>query len=179
MRRKFHKPALIAAASATLLAAVSIAHVACAKSPNATPSFAATVSASATPTSTPGAATALDIEVMGMRNDSGEVGCSLFNDPAAFPRDDSKVIRHVWAPIHGGKSTCEFIGLPKGEYAAVVFHDENGNHEFDMNAFGMPKEGYGFSNDAAALFSPPDFKSAAFTYSGTRLHLIVHIRYWF
>jgi uncharacterized protein (DUF2141 family) len=177
MRKRFHKPALIAAASATLLAAVSIAHVAGAQTPNATPSFAAIASASATPTSTPGADTALDIEVMGMRNDSGEVGCSLFNDPAGFPRDDSKVIRHVWAPIHAGKSTCEFTGLPRGQYAAVVFHDENGNHEFDMNAFGLPKEGYGFSNDAAALFSPPDFQSAAFTYSGTRLYLIVNIRY--
>jgi uncharacterized protein (DUF2141 family) len=172
MKKRFHKPASIAAAVAILLA---VARVCGAQTPVTTASVAPT--ASATPTATPTADTALDIEVMGLRNDSGEVGCSLFNDPAGFPRDDNKVIRHVWAPIRGGKSTCEFTGLPNGQYAAVVFHDENGDHEFNMNAFGLPKEGYGFSNDAAALFSPPDFHSAAFTYSGTRLYLIVNIRY--
>ena len=172
MRMKFQGPASIAAALAILLA---VAHVCSAQTPLAVASVAPT--ASATPTATPGADTALDIEVIGLRNDSGEVGCSLFNDPAGFPRDDSKVIRHVWAPIRGGKSTCEFAGLPNGQYAAVIFHDENGDHEFNMNAFGLPKEGYGFSNDAAALFSPPDFQAAAFTYSGARLYLIVNIRY--
>ena len=98
--------------------------------------------------------------MIGLRNDAGQVGCSIFNDAQAFPRDDSKVLHHVWAPIHAGKAVCEFTGLAPGDYAAVVFHDENGDHEFNMNAFGMPMEGYGFSNDAAALFAPPDFKSA-------------------
>lgn len=175
MKKGFHEPAMVASAVAMLLSVVSVARLCSAQTPLATASVAPT--AGATPTATPGADTALDIEVMGLRNDSGEVGCSLFNDPAGFPRDDNKVIRHVWAPIRGRKSTCEFTGLPIGQYAAVVFHDENGDHEFNMNAFGLPKEGYGFSNDAAALFSPPDFQSAAFTYSGARLYLIVNIRY--
>ncbi len=134
---------------------------------------------SATPSATPSASSenALDIEVVGLRNDSGEVGCSLFNDPVAYPRDDSKVISHVWAPIHDGKAVCEFVGLQPGPYAAVVFHDENGDHEFNMNAFGMPKEGYGFSNDAAALFGPPTFDSASFNYTGKKLYLVINIRY--
>jgi uncharacterized protein (DUF2141 family) len=87
------------------------------------------------------------------------------------------VLRHVWTRIHAGKAICEFADLAPGEYAAVVFHDENGDREFNMNAFGMPMEGYGFSNDAAALFAPPDFKSAAFTYNGTHLYLVINIRY--
>ena len=99
--------------------------------------------AAQTPTSTPSASAQnpLDIEVIGLRNDAGQVGCSIFNDAQAFPRDDSKVLRHVWTPIHAGKAVCEFTGLAPGDYAAVVFHDENGDHEFNMNAFGMPMEG--------------------------------------
>ena len=139
----------------------------------------ASIAAAQTPIATPSASpqNPLDIEVIGLRNDSGEVGCSLFNDAQAFPRDDSKVLHHVWAPIHAGKAICEFTGLATGDYAAVVFHDENGDHEFNMNAFGMPMEGYGFSNDAAALFAPPDFKSAAFTYNGKNLYIVINIRY--
>jgi len=134
---------------------------------------------SATPSATPSASAenALEIEVVGLRNDSGQVGCSLFNDPVAYPRDDSKVLSHVWGPIHDGKEVCEFVGLQPGPYAAVVFHDENGNREFDMNAFGMPKEGYGFSNDAAALFGPPTFDAASFNYAGKTLYLVINIRY--
>jgi uncharacterized protein (DUF2141 family) len=127
------------------------------------------------PTATP--QNSLDIEVIGLRNDSGEVGCSIFNDAKGFPRDDSKVLVNVWAPIRNRKATCEFTTLDPGQYAAVVFHDENGDHKFNMNAFGMPMEGYGFSNDAAALFAPPTFQSAAFTYNGNRLYIIINIRY--
>jgi uncharacterized protein (DUF2141 family) len=154
---------LLASASATILIAMLLASIAAAQTPVSTPS--------ASPTNP------LDIEVIGLRNDSGEVGCSIFNDAQAFPRDDSKVLRHVWTPIHAGKAVCEFTGLAPGDYAAVVFHDENGDHEFNMNAFGMPMEGYGFSNDAAALFAPPDFKSAAFNYNGQHLYIVVNIRY--
>ena len=132
-----------------------------------------------TPTATPSTSpqNALDIEVLGLRNNFGEVGCSIFNHANGFPRDDGKVLIHVWAPIRNHKATCEFTTLEPGQYAAVVFHDENGDHKFNMNAFGMPLEGYGFSNDAAALFAPPTFQSAAFTYSGNRLYLIINIRY--
>src|SRR6266481_814672 len=150
-------------APATILIALLLASLAAAQTPIATPS--------ASPQNH------LDIEVIGLRNDSGEVGCSIFNNAQAFPRDDSKVLRHVWAPIHAGKAVCEFTGLATGDYAAVVFHDENGDHEFNMNAFGMPMEGYGFSNDAAALFAPPDFKSAAFNYNGKHLYIVINIRY--
>ena len=137
----------------------------------------ASIATAQTPTPTATPQNSLDIEVIGLRNDSGEVGCSIFNGANGFPRDDSKVLVHVWAPIHNHKATCEFTALEPGQYAAVVFHDENGDHKFNMNAFGMPTEGYGFSNDAAALFAPPTFQSAAFTYNGNRLYLIINIRY--
>ena len=150
-------------ASAMILIALLLAPIAAAQTPIATPT---------TPPQNP-----LDIEVIGLRNDAGEVGCSIFNDAQAFPRDDSKVLHHVRAPIHAGKATCEFTDLPPGQYAAVVFHDENGDHEFNQNAFGMPEEGYGFSNDAASLFAPPDFKSAAFNYNGQHLYIVINIRY--
>jgi uncharacterized protein (DUF2141 family) len=178
---------LIASATATLLVAFLLASSAAAQigvaTASATPAETSTPesgllsmpSPAATPSASP--QNPLDIEVIGLRNDSGEVGCSIFNDAQGFPRDDSKVLHHVWTPIRGGKATCEFTGLAPGQYAAVVFHDQNGDHEFNMNAFGMPKEGYGFSNDAAALFSPPSFQSAAFTYDGKRLYIVINIRY--
>lgn len=163
-RRSSAAASSIALALAMLTAPISAAF---AQSPSAIPSAGA--SAATNP---------LEIEVIGLRSDSGEVGCSLFLGAQGFPRDDSRVMRHVWAPVHEHKALCRFDGLASGRYAAVVFHDENGDHEFNMNAFSMPTEGYGFSNDAAALFSPPEFEAAAFDYvAGRSLYLVINIRY--
>lgn len=163
------RPAYAAALAIALLIAVAM---------RAGPARAQSLAPSPAPNADVGtSAGALEIEVIGLRNDSGQVGCSLFNDPSAFPRDDTRMVRHVWAPIQARKATCRFPGIAPGQYAAVVYHDENGNHEFDQNAFGMPEEGYGFSNDAAALFSPPDFQAAAFSYDGNHLYIIVNMRY--
>lgn len=121
---------------------------------------------------------AIEIEVVGLRNDTGQVGCSLFASPDGFPSDGDKVVRHVWALIEGRKALCTFAGMPAGRYAVVVFHDENSNGQFDKNSLGLPLEGFGFSNDASIMFGPPSFKSASFDYSGGNFHQAVKIRYW-
>lgn len=141
------------------------------------PMRAAAQSAIATAAPAQAPQNALEIEVVGLRNDNGQVGCSLFNDPSAYPRNGDKVLQHIWAPIHNEKALCSFLGLKPGPYAAVVYHDENKNGKFDQNAFGMPEEGYGFTNDAAALFSPPSFGAASIVYTGAPLYTVVHIRY--
>jgi uncharacterized protein (DUF2141 family) len=157
----------IAAALALALALAAVpAH---AQSPSAPPATA--------PPAASATAQVLQAQVIGLRSDAGDVVCSLFDDANAFPRDDSKVLRTVKAPIDHGHALCQFTGLAAGEYAIVVFHDENGDGEFNQNAFGMPEEGYGFSRDAAALFSAPTFDSAKFHYDGTRLYMIINIRY--
>ena len=109
----------------------------------------------------------IKVEVTGMRNDNGKLGCSLFNGPEGFPRDGSKVFRHMWAsPIKNGRGECFFIGVPAGDYAVTVFHDENGNGKFDMNWMGMPLEGYGFSNNIKPRFKAPSFDECQFHYNG-------------
>ena len=55
-----------------------------------------------------------------------------------------------------------FEGVPFGTYALKVFHDENDNGKLDTNFVGMPKEAFGFSNDAMGRFGPPDFDAASF-----------------
>jgi uncharacterized protein (DUF2141 family) len=170
MKRVRNRLESIAAALAIALAAVSAAHAQSAPAQFPSAPTAPTPAIAANPS-------VLQAEVIGLRNAHGDVVCSLFNDPTAFPRDDSKVLRTVKAPIDRTHALCKFTGIPPGEYAMVVFHDENGDGEFNQNAFGMPEEGYGFSRDAAALFSAPSFESARFHYDGTRLYMIINIRY--
>ena len=95
---------------------------------------------------------AISVEVTGFRTDNGQLGCSLFKGPDGFPRDGSKVFRHMWAPIKDGRAVCIFPGVPAADYAVTIFHDENGNKKFDSNFVGYPLEGYGFSNNVKPVF---------------------------
>ena len=59
-----------------------------------------------------------------------------------------------------GNVQTKFEGLPKGEYAVSVYHDANLNEELDTNMMGIPKESYGFSNNAKGFMGPPSFEDA-------------------
>ena len=110
----------------------------------------------------------IKVEVTGFRNDNGQLGCSLWNGPTGFPRDDSHILKHVWAPIKNARGECVFAGpFPAGDYAVTLFHDENKNGKFDSNMIGYPLEGYGFSNNVVPRFSAPGFDDCKFHYDGS------------
>ncbi|MGH7933536.1 MAG: DUF2141 domain-containing protein [Candidatus Binataceae bacterium] len=127
----------------------------------------------------PPALNSISAHVVSLRNDRGRVVCSLFDSAAGgFPRDGDKAIRQLSVPIERQAATCNFTDVPSGTYAITVFHDENANAHFDMTWLGLPDEGYGFSNDARAVFAPPSFLAASFRCAGGgTLHLTIHIRY--
>jgi uncharacterized protein (DUF2141 family) len=58
--------------------------------------------------------------------------------------------------------TVEFTDLHPGTYAISFYHDENSNSEMDYNLIGLPKEAYGFSAGAKAVFKAPYFADATF-----------------
>jgi uncharacterized protein (DUF2141 family) len=115
--------------------------------------------------------------VLRLRNDHGRVCCTLFPRSSKFPSGHDPAERIVWTPIADRVATCDFHGIAPGVYAAVVFHDENSDGIFNRNWLGMPKEGYGFSNDAPARWRPPKFDEASFPYAGGDATIRIDIRY--
>ena len=101
----------------------------------------------------------------------------LTADPANFPNcvDDARAVtRSISATTH----KLRFEGLPLGGWAAAVIHDENGNNRLDT-ALGIPREGYGFSRDAAVRFGPPTFRAARFDLAGDANRQQIRMRYIF
>ena len=119
----------------------------------------------------------IHVEVLGLHNDTGQVGCSIYSSAPGFPTDPSKALHGTMSPIKDKKATCDFAGLPAGHYAISVMHDENSNGKVDTNFIGIPKEGVGASNDAKGSMGPPKFDDAGFDYAGGRKDLTVHITY--
>jgi uncharacterized protein (DUF2141 family) len=109
----------------------------------------------------------IKVAVTGMRNNNGRVACSLWPGPAGFPRDDSHILKNVTAPIQNGNSECVFAGVPAGDYAITLFHDEDSSGKFKTNIVGYPLEGYGFSNNYVPQLRAPTFDETKFHYDGT------------
>jgi uncharacterized protein (DUF2141 family) len=72
----------------------------------------------------------------------------------------------VQLEIKDNVALVSFSGLPAGNYAVVILHDENDDHKMNTNFFGIPKEGCGFSNNVMGTFGPPSFSRASFSFTG-------------
>jgi uncharacterized protein (DUF2141 family) len=81
------------------------------------------------------------------------------------------------APIEAGGATFRFERLAAGEYAAVVFHDENENGEIDHGLFG-PSEPLGFSGGfvLSLLSGRPDFDRLRFEFTPPEQTLELRVR---
>ena len=115
----------------------------------------------------------LQVVVTGMDDFGGRVHIGIFSDPEAFPR--SGRIAGTDLPVLGNQVIAEFSDLPSGEYAVAAFYDADGDGEFDTSALGLPKEKYGFSNQARGVLGPPTFSQAAIRVTEGR-RTIVQVR---
>lgn len=104
----------------------------------------------------------LTVEFTGLRSDEGHLLVSLYNKEEGFPKDPYSAIRKEKLSISNGKAKVVFRDLPYGRYAIAFLHDINDNTRMDFNLVGMPREGYGFSNNARGKLGPPKFDKAAF-----------------
>jgi uncharacterized protein (DUF2141 family) len=122
-----------------------------------------TAVAFAEPSSCPG----IHVKVLNIRNSTGTVACALFDSPVGFPIEALLSAMNVMViKVRNTKARCDFEDIPPGTYALAVFHDENMNGKLDTNWLGIPKEGYGFSNDVKPLLGTPPFSAASFQYDG-------------
>ena len=104
---------------------------------------------------------------------AGEIHVAVYDNAEAFEADRgekggaaSGITEGTIEMVEPGSVTYVYE-LPPGTYAIGIFHDVNLNNKMDNNFFGVPKEQYGFSNNARALFGPPDFENAAFVLKGS------------
>lgn len=104
----------------------------------------------------------ITVNIETVKSSTGQIGVLLFNKAQGFPGEDKSALKQELVPAKKGKMSVSFDNLPYGTYAITIMHDENNNLKVDTNVLGIPKEGYGFSNNARNLFRAPRFGEAAF-----------------
>jgi len=103
----------------------------------------------------------VEVRVEGLSSSEGTVYASIFLQPEGFPGDKAMAFAYRAVAAQDGTVVLRFEEVPAGEFVVAVLHDADENEELSFNVLGMPKEDYGFSRDAHAMFGPPPFKEAA------------------
>jgi uncharacterized protein (DUF2141 family) len=128
------------------------------------------------PTSTQQPATVrVTVRLLDVRADKGGfLRAGLHPEPGrGFPGMSPLV--NLEAVPSGSEATLTF-SVPAGAYAVSAHHDANNNRRMDTNFIGIPKEGYGVSNDARGRFSAPKYADARVLVSRDTT-LLVHMAY--
>ncbi|MDZ7756784.1 DUF2141 domain-containing protein [Rhodohalobacter sp.] len=119
----------------------------------------------------------ITIELETLENYKGSIRLSLFTGKDGFPDEWEKAFTSKTVEITPELKEILLEDIPYGRYALAIIHDENENFELDTNFFGVPKEGYGFSNNARGRFGPPDYSDTEFTLETETLVLQIEMNY--
>lgn len=103
---------------------------------------------------------ALSVSITDIRSDYGNVIVMVFPDAQSYNSFDySKAVGYAELKAKAGTLTTAFPELNDGPYVVSLFHDENGDQQFNMSGE-YPIEGYGTSN-AKSKYDELSFKKAS------------------
>ncbi|MDA9668203.1 DUF2141 domain-containing protein, partial [Pseudomonadota bacterium] len=110
---------------------------------------------------------------------AGTLMLAIYNNAEAFKgsvikekRSEVGVFKGLELYLEPQDSTQLSTEIPDGEYAIAFFIDANGNKKLDKNFLGIPKEQFGFSNNAMGTLSAPSFEQAKFKVVGNTVQNI-------
>lgn len=117
------------------------------------------------------------IAISNLRNSDGVVRACMTVDEDRFPRCQGTPGAHSTVVPTSEAATITFHNVQPGTYAIALLHDENDNGRADRALGMMPKEGFGFSNDARVRMGPPRFNDAAIIVEAAPVQQSIRMRY--
>ncbi len=102
----------------------------------------------------------LTVDISEVNQGKGHVMVALYSGSEDFKQ--GKVSFGTRVKAENEQEQVIFKDVPEGDYAIKIYQDENSNQKLDFNMIGIPKEGYGFSNNVGR-FGAPSYQEAKFT----------------
>ncbi len=114
--------------------------------------------------------------ITNIRSNVGVCRACLFSNELSF-MGKSLPSNCISVNVKNKLATAVFSNVTPGSYAVFVFHDVNNNFKMDKNILGIPKEGYGASNNKLPFASAPHFEDNKFIVSNNNIvSLNIHLR---
>ena len=120
------------------------------------------------------------VNIDGFRNAKGRADALLFVSPDGFPEADEKAFDKEESYIDPKTMSAQIVfrNVPRGFAAVSVLHDENMNRKIDKNFIGIPKEGYGTSNNPPKARHTPRWSEGRFAVDRPEETITIRLIYW-
>lgn len=109
----------------------------------------------------------LTVNITNIGTKKGQIEIGLFKGEKGFLKEGFQFLKKK-VKVKGNSVQETFTGLPDGNYAVAIFHDENMNGKCDTNFIGIPTEDYGFSNNFKPTVAAPKFSQTKISVSGNK-----------
>lgn len=104
----------------------------------------------------------MTLRIEGVKESKGHMHIAIYNNAEDYSNSENYFLYESLA-VTTQNFNHVFKNLPYGTYVVSLFHDLDTNDKLNTNWIGMPKEPFGFSNDARGRMGPPKFEDASFT----------------
>ncbi len=119
----------------------------------------------------------INLSIEQVRNSGGNIMLTLYPDsPGRFLKPNGSLYVTRVRARPGVTEACIFVPEP-GAYGLALYHDENANGKIDRNILGIPKEGFGFSNNPKIFMSAPSFHAVRMSVTGNGLSTRIRMKY--
>lgn len=120
-------------------------------------------------------ASRLTVQVNGIRSARGDVAITVYpDDRRRFLSKGGKLAR---VRVKAASTVRACFWLPPANYEVAVYHDANGNQDFDRTLVGLPAEGFGFSNDPETRIGLPPISAARFRLPSGEGAIVIQMKY--
>ncbi|WP_198409171.1 DUF2141 domain-containing protein [Magnetospira sp. QH-2] len=117
----------------------------------------------------------LEVVINGLRDHGGTVRAFIWKGEEDF-RDYAKATHSTRFNSRPGRAVLAFSGLEPGQYAIMVYHDEDNDQELDRFLGMIPTEGWALSNNPK-ITGRPAFEDAAVTIEDPGAQIVVRMVY--
>ncbi len=117
----------------------------------------------------------LIINISGFPSSDGFAMVALHNSEESYKGGEASAVAKTKSMVVDQKVQIVFTNLSYGWYGVSLYHDENGSGKMDKNAMGIPKEAYGFSNNAKGFFGKPNYKDVMFQLNSAEMQIVINL----
>ena len=120
----------------------------------------------------------ITVEIDNIKTTTGQVIVSAYTSEKEYTDNPKYFYRFDKKNMQNGKLKCIIRDLPPGKYTFTLLDDSNKNDKMDYNLVGLPKEGYGFSNNLKpSIKGAPNYSDCLVNISNSTL-LKMTMQYW-
>lgn len=117
----------------------------------------------------------LTVQVNGVRSARGEVAITVYaDDKRKFLARGGKLAR---VRVKAASAVRACFWLPPANYEVAVYHDANGDRDFDRTLVGLPSEGFGFSNNPETRIGLPPISACRFRLAPGEATIAIQMKY--